>query len=372
MSHNSPPENSPNENPIVIKFTRSEFKEFVLETSQTPSEERRVFSLGFDITREDIKQLYDKLFYVISTNNNLFSSEFSATIYMKKNKIRKVNSVNDFFNIENYPSELLKGISITLSYFIFFLRDDGLNIPEKQIVNIRFSGGSIGSIEVSVRSTEFSWPESIFSQVELEIEALRENIFRKNPVSRNVFLRGHELFSEYINIAPNLIFLFFLFSASLVFGVFGSTVGASSNNNNIQIYSQEEKRFKDVGLDYITNSSDIGVAVNRVRDAEFIKKVIPDQGGVGKLFRDLKRFIVDIPLYLIFVFSVFCVFVYLNIREMKKLALNKVGRIWLSSKPIPDRESLPPAGGVVESFGISLFASVVFALLVALLGSLAN
>lgn len=369
MTENSPPSYSRNENPVTIHFSTEEFKRFVFETTQTPSEEVRRYDLGFDVTRDDVKRITDKLYYFIKRTNNLISYEFSATIYTSEKMKRKVNSSEDFFNIENHPSTFSEALSVTLSYFVIFQREDGLNVPEKQIINLRFFALKRGRIEVDIRTTEFTWPEAIFAHLKSEFDGLGDSISQSFPVSNNPILSIHKIFRESTTISVITAFTTVLFLAVAIFSIVGNP-GQSGfiPADKITIYSSETRSFEIVKLEDILNSGDVAGFIDRVRDAEYLRKMHEPEDRLDKIFKDLKDTFIAIPGYFWCGFLAIMALAYLNLRERSRALQNLSGRIWLSNAKMPERGKPSVSSGILESGLVSFFVSLFFFFIAAVIG----
>lgn len=299
-----------------------------------------------------------------AVHNDLLNVEFSATIQSSETVTRKINSYQDFFLIDNFEAKFFKKISITLSYLIKFNRPDTDAAPEKQIVNFRFESGRIGLGTIEVRSTEFSWPSSIFDTITTEFNSLHDEVVVKNPPSSQKLISIHKYFKGFnLDIAFKSIAL----SASLlfIFSFFYLNVSESRQPDQlteIYIYNEETASFDETQLNQILESDNWQEKLSEIRDSEFLRKLMPvakkaDDSNFSTIIAGLKA----IPVA--FWFGTLAIFVigYLNIREARRLKSNYIGRIWLSNSTPPDRKKLPSSEGVVESIFLSVLGAAALA-----------
>ena len=157
---------------LVVNFSREQFSDFVFSLTASPREERKVIFSGFDVTLDDLKVLVDKLNYQIRTQNDMLNCSMTGIARFAKNTEVVCNTYESFFHVEDLHSETPTSITVAISYVIGFTRLGNQKSYEKQIVQFTFFSGRQGGVEIVIRSSDLTWPVSIFSTIEAEVDAI--------------------------------------------------------------------------------------------------------------------------------------------------------------------------------------------------------
>lgn len=360
---------------VSVVFTKKQFSDFVFTHVQTPSEETRTYNFGFDVKRDSIKRIVDRISYIVETNNDLLNTEFSVTVVSNDDIRRKFNSYRDFFDIDSFDAKFSKSVSITLSFLIRFKRSEVDAAPEKQIVNFRFRGGSSGEGVIEIRSTEFSWPNNVFDLIASEFETLEKEIIQDNPPSNNILLKSHtsimqfgvksigSFFQRAFYAACIFLFAIFVFSKS------GAEKSGKENTaSEIELFNHESRKFESLGSEQILNLEDLPSLLDKIRDAKLLRELMQksseDINSAEEqdtyIFMNILR---NIPVLYWIIGLVVAFIYYLNYKEHARLQKNSIGRVWLANSEIPKRNRERAADGILESVLNSVFATIMVAAL---------
>lgn len=359
---------------LIVAFGKREFSDFIFSLLSTPREERKRILEGFDFIKADVKILVDKITQQIQSHNDLLNSEVVVeTIYSDGSEV-VCNSYEQFFNVDDLRLQPVVEVQVTLSYVVGFTRMSEQKSYEKQIVSILIKAGKIGEFQINIRSTDVSWPSSIFLLIEKEIKSISNRtvnsplwIRSKWFIFANFFAyRG--VYSNKLARTENFLNVAFLGAmTSMVVGVFAVL--------------RLDPRIRFGSGSYVVNDSGVSIVNSDIN--ELIKKFGPEIAAqkidtaatlakagwryegesifiqFGRIFSDLG---VSAPILGVAV----TLYLYFNYRAGLLMKESMIGRIFLENEKPERRPIIDISSGIFPSllggFLASMVASVVWAM----------
>lgn len=171
-----------------ISLSKEGFSHLFESLLSSPREQSEAKFLGFDITLDDMKVIVEKILMHVRTQNNLLNFNFTGQIFFSDGSDIAAYSLDSFFgtSLDGMPKPIR--FSVTLKLIVGFNRQAGKLSYEQQNVCLTVNSGSIGASHISVRSTDFSWPQSIFLLYSKCIEELNRKVNPKQITSTNKLL----------------------------------------------------------------------------------------------------------------------------------------------------------------------------------------
>lgn len=173
---------------ISISFSKEDFNQFFESLLSSPREQSETKFLGFDITLDDLRVIVEKMLMHVKVQNNLLKHNFTGQIFFSDGSDITEYSLDSFFgrSFDGMPKPIR--FSASLKIIVGFNRDHGKLSYEQQNINFTLTSGALGSSCIRIRSTDFSWPQSIFLIYDKSIEELNRKINPTKIASTSKFL----------------------------------------------------------------------------------------------------------------------------------------------------------------------------------------
>ena len=257
---------------------------------------------------------------------------------------------------------------MTLSYVLCFIRSEGQKSYEKQIISLGVHSGVNGFCRVSFRSTEVTWPSSIYPLIEREINSWSKRTLGEPSWahSRLMFLsrsmagnypeyfrtradKVEDLFSSarvVLLLAALLLGLSLLISSILRVKATGAYILAPDRSGLIKIDAAE-----------LVKSSGVDAALNELSRGEILARAnFPvNSGGVTPALLSTGLHLT--PIFSVFFFWVFA-FAFANIRAVALLREESVVRIFIGTERISPRSKPDATSGFASSLVFGVLAGL--------------
>lgn len=157
----------------TVSFSKPQFQEFMSSLASTPREEVFVIKTGFDISKDCLRTIVEKLRHQVKTQNNLVSEQYTITCVLENGHEVTWQTYEQFFGTREVFKEKVTKLSVAITYLIGFNRS-GKQMVERQVVVIDFLTRPAGWVKTRIMSTELTWPPSIFQLIEREVHQLSD------------------------------------------------------------------------------------------------------------------------------------------------------------------------------------------------------
>lgn len=358
---------------ISLNFNREGFSDFLGTLLQTPREEQKSLSLGFDITPGDMRVLYEKLNQHIATQNDVLNVELSAQIAFGDESDLTVGSIEEFSDVDYGSRPDPEKFTVSITYLIGFTRTGGKKVYERQVVQLIASKGIPGLFEIRVRSTEITWSPAIMTLMEKEVRSLsgRTSPQLKDKVNRFFFCSEFFRTTDAVDskrlrkILEREKALMTVAFAMFPF-MFLAMVLDKIKSQDVFIYDPETKT---VSLTEFSTLVDT-VGWERAAELSIFSKQMAESGyatymdGEGPIARFFSHIAGVFDLYSIFIALLFGGFIIANVRFAAFMDRAQQGRLFLSEKDIVPRASIPVwtgwLGGIIAALTANVLTQLIF------------
>ncbi|WP_299082675.1 hypothetical protein [uncultured Ruegeria sp.] len=354
-----------NEN-LVVQFSKQDFSDFILSLVKTPQEHEKELEVGFDIGITDLRNLVDKLLYQVKTQNDVLNSDLTANIEYSDGRKVFYNSYEQLFQTHDYRREDVRRISMTISLLIGFNRGEDKKSFEKQTVALTFLAGEFGSAEISIRSTELTWPNTVFSLLESEVLDISEatgglpsiNAQSKYLPLSKMLAKSKSKDSKAL-IDPEGLILVLIFSFSFL-------VLPALSTDGLAVFDEEQGKIVSISLEEVLENSNWREAVQDLIATKELEKAgvelaVPKPHLVARIWH---RLVGLGPIVHLVSAGVF-VYLLLTYRLKKQIEIPRKARIFLSPPPFPERPSVEPWTGLFASLIYGIVGGILTSILMA-------
>jgi hypothetical protein len=370
MSDNSLTINSSGEGKLSLEFTREKFSEFVTSLLSTPRAERHTFYGGFDLDMDNVKTIVDKVLHKVKTDHDVISDDFAAEVMFSNKTTLNVGDYHAFFHVPDVRSDKVKEVNVTLSLLIPFNRQNNEKNFEKQIIAIRFVAGSIGQLEIEIRSTEISWPAGYFSIIENEWRQLNKNVKMYESKILTKFLFLTPLFTGDILEKNRSKFSaersrLYLVTAGLILMLLMVSSVFSQIPKSASLYDPTIQALTVVDVDEYLENGDWRQLARDIQLTQTLAQAHRVLHGVDSPQASFINFLSHILLGKIqFVtFGIVFLYIFMTLFYAKLLDASNIGRIFLYQSASPKRPNgnlvFPTINSFITGILASLFASMI-------------
>lgn len=192
---------------IQLRISQKSFSDLVFSLAKTPSEERRKKRYGFDLSKGDLRTLVDKISHHVETQNTLINFSFSSSIALSNGDELSTHEYQQFFEVVDNRNDTIESLALTLSFTLAFSRGLDDRSIEKQTIALLIHPGDYGTLEISIRSTELTWPTAIFRIIEHEFDTFqRRKRARLGVRESRFFFYSKDVYEVFSNNTLNGVF----------------------------------------------------------------------------------------------------------------------------------------------------------------------
>lgn len=274
---------------IALTFDRNTFSEVFLGLVNKPRQETRRFDGGFFLNKEEVQNLVLKIEHSVKSQNTVFGGYANITIQFSNMDQITFSSLEQFANtLEARPSEI-EEIYITIVYLIQFSREGVEEPPERQEIHLKFSAGSEGKVEVTILTTEITWPSRLFTLIQDEMMDLRDRYLPSGDwenhwvFSRaiNTFVRVqnnpiqfcYDVFTRAMQVCVFVIGLTIFWGLYDYFNADAEVVQADVANNagpSVRVFNWDARVFEEKDFEHLLQSIGKEKTLALLRDAELV------------------------------------------------------------------------------------------------------
>lgn len=366
------------ENSLTVTFTKKDFSDFVFNLFVTPRDEKKTAFFGFDLFKQDLKKLWEKLNYHVQTHHEILNQSVLISVILKDGTEISYSRSEQFFDVDDPRSESVSRVSIESSYVIAFFRE-GKKSFEKQTVGVTFEAGIVGTATTSIRSTDVSWPNGVFALIERELRDLSMRTVGQGGAFHSGSAQLRYDFDADIMVdwsSSSRFFRMFLGSASIVSSftyffaaliIVAAMFWISDRRNEYGwVLSDDQSVLLERAAPAVVEEIGIDAAIEQLQRGEVLGNAGMPREYVS--FADgLRNYVVGLPYWVLVFGATMAILSFVFAWKARLDQLGLVGRIFVFSEKSNPRETPSVMSSIIPSVALgsvaSLLATVIWELL---------